>query len=132
MAELADAADSKSAGLFAHKGSTPFLGIFIFMKKTKRYQKGKHLYIKCGKKKEVHILRNSPYHNVEYAENYLEIYANRFLISPTKNGIKISFGKEILGTDRIKFKHTIIINLQTAYRLVNMLKNIVTIQDSRK
>jgi len=94
------------------------------MKKTKCYQKGKHLYIKCGKKREVHILQDSPYHNVEYDENYQEIYANRFQISSTEKGIKISFGKEIFGTDRIKFKHTVIVNLQTAHKLVNMLKDI--------
>lgn len=92
------------------------------MQRTKQYLKGKHFYIKAGKKKEVHYLKNHKNQPVDYDKNLVEIYTDNINIEPSKNEIILKFGKSIFGTNIIKIKRIIKLDIKTAKKLEKLLK----------
>ena len=94
------------------------------MKKTKQYQKGKHLYISSGGKKEVHTIKKPEHPEIEFDENYQEVYVDKFHFENAENGVKIFFGKKIFGTDKIKLKRTILLGKKASKKLIRILENI--------
>ncbi len=93
------------------------------MKKGKQFQKGKHLYIKSGNRKEVRTIKEPKPPEMEFDKYYQEVYVDEFRFEKTKDGIKIFFGKKIFGTDRIKPKRTILLNKGTAKKTIQLLEN---------
>jgi len=93
------------------------------MKKTKQYQKGKHFYIKSGRKQEIHKIKKPEPPETEFDENYQEVYIDQFYFKNEDNKIKIFFGKKIHGTDKIKLKRTIILGKNTAQKLISVLSH---------
>ncbi len=102
------------------------------MKKTKQYQKGKHLYIKSGNKKEVHTVKEKKPLEMEFDKNYQEVYVDEFQFENTKEGMKIFFGKKIFGTDKIKRKRTILLQKGTAGKTIKLLEDVLEKIDSEK
>lgn len=92
------------------------------MKRSKQYQKGKHIYIKSGKMKEVHTIKQGPKTETEFAQDYQEIYSDAFQFKTSKEGIKIIFGKQLFGTNQIKLKRTIQLGYKNAKRFESILK----------
>lgn len=96
------------------------------MKKSKQYQKGKHIYIKSGKNKEVHTIQEKK-QEFEFDDNYEEIYADCFKFETSKEGFKLFFGKKLFGTNQIKLKRVIKLGYKNCCRLLQLLKNTIEI-----
>ncbi|MBU1078653.1 MAG: hypothetical protein KKH98_15245 [Spirochaetes bacterium] len=94
------------------------------MKKTKQYQKGKHIYIKSGKNKEIITVRENKKEEIEFDKNCEEIYIDQFKFETSKNSFKFFFGKQIMGTPNIKLKRVIRMNYKTAKRFFKILKDL--------
>ncbi len=94
------------------------------MKKTKRYQKGKHLYIKSGAFTEVHLLPNSKEPEYVLDENYEEYYIDQFNFEIKNEGFKIGFGKQIFGTNITKLKRSVFLEKRLSKKFVTMLSSI--------
>ncbi|MBN1898883.1 MAG: hypothetical protein JW827_08910 [Spirochaetes bacterium] len=96
------------------------------MKRSKQYQKGKHLYIKSGKKKKVYTLKESTPrgYDLEFDDGTEEIYVDQFKFDLSRKDFKIYFGRLLPGTGRIKLKRALLLDPRTAKRLGLTLENI--------
>ncbi len=95
------------------------------MKKTKQFQKGKHFYIKSGKKKEIYTIKEKQKQETEFDKDYQEVYVDQFKFEISEKSFKIFFGKQIFGIPQIKLKRIIRMGPKTAKKFLNILKNII-------
>ncbi|MDD5066111.1 MAG: hypothetical protein PHF84_03590 [bacterium] len=95
------------------------------MKRSRIYRKGKHIYIKSGPLKEVHLIDKPKEPEHEYDEHYEEIYTDQFRFETGPKGITIHFGKQIFGTDLVKLKKAIHLDIRTARQFLKILEQAV-------
>ena len=92
------------------------------MKHSKTYQKGKHIYIKTGNIKEVITPQPDKKLDIEFEENYEEIYIDKFQFKIHDKKVKIFFSKEIPGLNKTNLKRVINMDIKTAKDFIRLLK----------